>query len=73
MVGCAHLTNPAGNTLVGVEAEDALELIDLRQRGVRWWVDGGWVVDALVGAQIRTHDDLDLAVKMVWLVDLEPG
>ena len=27
------------------------------------WLDGGWGVDALVGEQIREHDDLDLIVR----------
>lgn len=30
--------------------------------GVRFWIDGGWCVDALVGRQTRAHDDLDVAV-----------
>ena len=29
---------------------------------MRWWVDGGWGVDALVGVQTRAHGDLDLVV-----------
>jgi lincosamide nucleotidyltransferase A/C/D/E len=34
----------------------------LENVGVRCWLDGGWGVDALVGAQTRVHDDLDLVV-----------
>ena len=29
---------------------------------MRWWVDGGWGVDALVGEATRAHGDLDLVV-----------
>jgi lincosamide nucleotidyltransferase A/C/D/E len=29
---------------------------------VRWWVDGGWGIDALVGTRTRDHSDLDLVV-----------
>jgi lincosamide nucleotidyltransferase A/C/D/E len=29
---------------------------------VRWWVDGGWGIDALVGEVTRPHGDLDLVV-----------
>ena len=34
----------------------------LRAGGVRYWLTGGWGVDALVGRQTRAHRDLDLAV-----------
>jgi lincosamide nucleotidyltransferase A/C/D/E len=30
--------------------------------GIRVWIDGGWGVDALVGEQLRAHDDLDIVV-----------
>jgi lincosamide nucleotidyltransferase A/C/D/E len=35
----------------------------LAQAGIEIWIDGGWAVDALVGHQTRTHDDLDIAVE----------
>ena len=31
-------------------------------RGVIFWVDGGWGVDALLGEQTRPHHDLDLTL-----------
>jgi lincosamide nucleotidyltransferase A/C/D/E len=34
----------------------------LQRQGVDVCVDGGWAVDALLGAQTRQHDDLDIAV-----------
>ncbi len=46
------------------EAE-VLRLLDLLDaRGVRVWLDGGWGVDALLQAQTREHDDLDLVVEL---------
>jgi lincosamide nucleotidyltransferase A/C/D/E len=42
------------------EVERVLQrLVD---HSVRYWVLGGWGVDALVGRQTREHRDLDLAV-----------
>jgi lincosamide nucleotidyltransferase A/C/D/E len=32
--------------------------------GLRWWIGGGWGVDALVGKQTRVHRDLDLALDV---------
>ena len=34
----------------------------MERAGVRFWIDGGWGVDALVGRQTRPHDDLDVVV-----------
>jgi len=40
-----------------------VELLDrFESAGVRVWIDGGWGVDALVGDQLRAHDDLDVVV-----------
>ncbi len=42
---------------------DAVELIQLmEQNGIEVYVDGGWGVDALLGAQTRPHNDLDIAL-----------
>lgn len=27
------------------------------------WIDGGWCVDALLGRQLRAHNDLDIAIN----------
>lgn len=32
--------------------------------GIPVWIDGGWGVDALVGQQLRSHDDLDIVVDI---------
>lgn len=55
-----------------MERQDVLEILDrLDAAGIRWWVHGGWGVDALLGAETRPHDDLDLAVARDDLARLE--
>jgi lincosamide nucleotidyltransferase A/C/D/E len=42
---------------------DVIDVLDrLDAAGVSVWLDGGWGVDALLGAQTRPHVDLDLAL-----------
>jgi lincosamide nucleotidyltransferase A/C/D/E len=36
---------------------------DLAAAGIRVWIDGGWGVDALLGAETRPHRDLDIVVE----------
>ena len=36
----------------------------LRLAGLSVWLDGGWGVDALLGAQTRAHDDLDCVIAL---------
>ena len=44
-------------------SKEVVEIIKLfEQHGIEVYVDGGWGVDALLGEQIRKHDDLDIAV-----------
>jgi lincosamide nucleotidyltransferase A/C/D/E len=31
--------------------------------GVEVWLDGGWAVDACLGAQTRRHGDLDIGIE----------
>lgn len=62
------LTRAAGTCVVSLGAvfsiDDARSWIDLLDgRGVAFWVDGGWGVDALLGEQTRPHEDLDLVVE----------
>lgn len=33
------------------------------EAGVRVWLDGGWAVDASLGAQRRRHRDVDIAIE----------
>jgi lincosamide nucleotidyltransferase A/C/D/E len=45
-------------------ADDVLGFLALMQaQGVRVWLDGGWAVDACLGAQTRRHADLDIVVE----------
>jgi lincosamide nucleotidyltransferase A/C/D/E len=43
------------------------EVIDfynqLKNIGIKIWIDGGWGVDALLGKQTRPHKDLDIAIQ----------
>ena len=44
---------------------EVLALLEvLSKSGCRFWVGGGWGVDALYGRQTRAHRDLDLAVDI---------
>jgi lincosamide nucleotidyltransferase A/C/D/E len=43
---------------------DVFEILGaLSSAQVRWWLAGGWGVDALLGEQTRRHKDLDLIVE----------
>lgn len=47
----------------GVVEKDTADLMALLgQHGLEVYVDGGWAVDAVLGAQTRPHDDLDIAL-----------
>ncbi len=44
-------------------ADDVIEVLDrFETAGVSAWLDGGWGVDALLGRQTRSHEDLDVAI-----------
>ena len=43
---------------------DVIDLyLKLENLGIKVWIDGGWGVDALLGKQLRPHQDLDVAVE----------
>jgi lincosamide nucleotidyltransferase A/C/D/E len=42
----------------------------LESRGTKIWIDGGWGVDALLGAQTRPHADLDIVIQQKDLAGL---
>ena len=47
-----------------MDAPDVLEVIDaLESAGVEVWVYGGWGIDALLGEQTRSHNDLDVIIR----------
>ena len=48
-----------------MSAADVLEVLQsLAAASVDVWLDGGWGVDALLEKQTRSHDDLDLVMKL---------
>jgi lincosamide nucleotidyltransferase A/C/D/E len=47
-----------------VNKADAIEIITYaEENGINIWLDGGWGVDALLGEETRTHNDIDLFVE----------
>ena len=45
-------------------AHDVAELYAaLEHAGIRVWIDGGWSVDAALKRELRSHDDLDIAIE----------
>jgi lincosamide nucleotidyltransferase A/C/D/E len=52
-------------TFPGMPLTEVLAVLeDLSKSRCRFWVGGGWGVDALYGKQTRAHRDLDLAVDL---------
>ncbi len=44
-----------------VTKENLLEVLDLLDSiNMRYWIDGGWGVDILLGKQHREHRDIDV-------------
>ena len=47
-----------------MQAHDVVDIYQqLDQIGVTLWIDGGWAVDAVIGRETRSHNDLDIAVE----------
>jgi lincosamide nucleotidyltransferase A/C/D/E len=45
--------------------DDVLEVVGrLEAAGVEVWLDGGWGVDALLGAEHRPHRDVDVVLRL---------
>src|SRR5260221_13746165 len=54
-----------------MDEQHLVRLLDLfAGRGIHVWLEGGWGVDALLGEQIREHDDVDLVVDVADLPQL---
>jgi lincosamide nucleotidyltransferase A/C/D/E len=52
-------------------SEALVDLLRLFQSaGIEVWLDGGWAVDALLGAQTRPHKDVDIIVRFADLSKL---
>jgi lincosamide nucleotidyltransferase A/C/D/E len=46
-----------------VEVPDLFDLLDaFEENAVHYWLDGGWGVDCLLGAQSRVHGDVDVVL-----------
>lgn len=44
--------------------EDVIDLyFKLEELEVRIWIDGGWGVEALLGKQTRSHEDIDIVIQ----------
>ena len=52
-------------------ADDVVALVGLLQsKGLRYWIAGGWGIDALVGTVTREHHDLDLHIDVDQVADV---
>src|SRR4051812_7663336 len=55
-----------------MRADDVLTVIDaLDAAGIAAWVDGGWGIDALLGAEHRPHDDVDIVVPLNRIAEVQ--
>ena len=67
MVRSAGASTPCHDDLMtwqdGVSFARLLTVLNaVRSTGCRFWVEGGWGVDALVGRQTRPHRDVDIDI-----------
>ena len=55
----------------GMSGHEVLHIVDwINAHEIRYQINGGWAVDALVGRQTRAHRDLDLFVDAAAMPDL---
>ncbi len=48
-----------------MEAADVVEFVQLLERHqIKVWLNGGWGVDALLGAPTRPHNDVDIVIQL---------
>lgn len=53
----------AGPEQIETSLEEVLAVLQaLNASGCRYWLEGGWGVDALAGRQTRTHRDVDIDI-----------
>jgi len=51
----------------GMAVSEVLAVLDaISATGCRFWVQGGWGVDALVGHQTRPHRDVDVDIDAAY-------
>jgi lincosamide nucleotidyltransferase A/C/D/E len=51
------------NDAAGMNLAEVLAVLDaVRSVGCRYWIEGGWGIDALVGQQTRPHRDVDIDI-----------
>ena len=56
--------NFAQKSYTGMSGEAVVQLLQLfEENNITVFVDGGWDVDALLGEQTRSHNDLDIALE----------
>lgn len=59
------MANVRASSVVMMTASDVAVVLDrLEDAEIEVWLEGGWGVDALLGKQTRSHDDLDLIVRV---------
>ena len=59
------LTGRGRRPQADMDAPRAVDLLALfGTKDIPVWLDGGWAIDALLGEQTRTHDDLDLVCRL---------
>jgi lincosamide nucleotidyltransferase A/C/D/E len=47
-----------------MKSEDVVDVLQyIEQNNIRVWLDGCWGVDALLGEQTRSHEDLDIVIQ----------
>src|SRR5262245_25069656 len=68
-------SSSSGRTRRSLNPEMTSEaLVDLLQQlesaGIEVWLDGGWAVDAVLGAQTRPHKDVDIILRVTDLLKL---
>lgn len=43
------------------DKDSFLMIVDLlNEMGIRYWIEGGWGIDVLIGKQTRPHRDIDV-------------